>query len=428
MENPAFESPELSQLLNTQLVCKKCRSSFDFRKLMAKCPDCGGGLEYVFEGTYEGHSANRNDMWKNFALIPLADPQNIVALGVGDSKVIELPELSKFVNGAQLFLKMDSHKNPTGTFKDREASVILSRCQELGLDNVVFYSTGNTGRAYSHFAAELGLTSYFFMPKQCHYKNTSNIKKNPNNFIILVDDEYPKVGPYAKKFAQSNGLNIIAPLHERTECYATLAYEQFQQMPDCDYFAQTIASGMGPIGFFRGHKNLVKFGLEKAADMPRVICIQSRETNAMYRAYSEGLKKMPDDWVGSQPEDLFEPTLNSTNPVNNYPDLLAMLEEANGLITDVGPTEVNEASTYFIEALERRGITYRTNLEKSALIGFAGLVRLSQEGNFRPGERIMLLSTGRGDTPSSSLIKPDAIIDPDLQDPEILKQELDKIL
>ncbi len=428
MKNPnTFESSELSKGISTLLLCKDCQNTFDFQKLMFKCSSCNGELEYVFEGTYNGRHEDRNDLWKNFALIPLADPGNIVSLNVGNSEVIELPELSKFVNGATVFLKMDSHKNPTGTFKDREASIIFSRCNELDLDNVVFYSTGNTGRAYTHYAAELGLTSYFFMPKYCQYKNTFTIKKNKNNFIILVDDEYPKVGPYAKKFAQANGLNIIAPLHERTECYATIAYEQFQEMPDCDYFVQTIASGMGPIGFLRGHKNLVKFGLEKSTDIPRIICVQSRETNAMYRAYHAGLTSMPEGWVGQLPEDLFEPTLNSTNPVNNYPDLFATLQEGNGIITDVGPEEVNEVSSYFVEVLKERGIEYRSDLEKSVLIGFAGLIRLSNEGQFRPGERIMLLSTGRGDAFSQTLITPDAIIKPDSQDPVVLKQQLDRL-
>jgi threonine synthase len=259
-------------------------------QMLAADKESGSRLEYIFEGEYNGgiYPEHKNSIWQDFDLLPLQDQSNIVSLGEGASELVEFEELSSILNGAKLYLLMDSEKTPTGTFKDREASLIISRCKELGLDNLVFYSTGNTGRTYTHYAAHVGLTTYFFMPGKCHYKNTRHIKKNANNYIIYVDDYYPQISPYAKRFAQSNGLTAIAPLHDRTEPYATVAYEQFRKLPKCDYFVQTIASGMGPIGFLRGHKNLVKFGLEKPEDVPRIICIQSSEMSVMSRAYNSG--------------------------------------------------------------------------------------------------------------------------------------------
>ena len=425
INNNNNDSPNGGVKIWQQCTNAECTAKYGIDRIIGKCEQCGSGLEYTFEGQWDGVPSDRDDLWKNFPMIPLQNEENIVALGAGGSELLLLEELSGELNGANFYLKLDCFKNPTGTFKDREASIIMSRVKELGLDNLVFYSTGNTGRAYTHFAAHLNLNSYFFMPRQCQYKNTTFIKKNPGNRIILVDDHYPKISPYAKKFAQENGLTTIAPLHDRNESYATVAYEQRQQLPECHYFAQTIASGMGPIGFYKGHMNMVQLGLETKEDIPTLIGIQSSQVNVMARAYNSGRTTLtPDDMPPDFPEDLFEPTLNSTNPVNNYPQLHQCLQENNGIITDVEPEFTGEKAQALVAALEKRGITLRTDVERSLLIGYSGLVKLAGEGKFQKGENIMLLAVGRGKDDCTELIEPDAVINPQNQDPVELFKKL----
>ncbi|QTA86278.1 pyridoxal-phosphate dependent enzyme [Desulfonema magnum] len=405
------------------------KEEYGLDEMVAAGKESGSRLEHIFDGIYNGKIYEEyNSIWQDFDLLPLQDRNNIVSLGEGASELIEFEELSSVINGAKLYLLMDSEKNPTGTFKDREASLIISRCQELGLNNLVFYSTGNTGRAYTNYAAQLGLTTYFFMPGTCHYKNTRHIRKNRNNYIIYVDDHYPKISPYAKQFAKVNGLTSLAPLHDRTEAYATVAYEQFRKLPKCDFFLQTIASGMGPIGFLRGHKNLVKFGLERQEDIPRIICIQASEMSVMSRAYNSGRTILTqNDLPKTFTDDLFEPTLNSTNPVNNYPDLYNCLQESDGLITHVDPDYVKEKSQPLLDAFKNRKLGLRTDLELSNLIGFAGLVSLAEKGHFQPNQTIMMLSCGKGKDKSTELYEPDAWVNPERDDPLVLKQKLDSL-
>jgi threonine synthase len=409
--------------------CTHCGYKHGMDSMLNSCTQCKGRLEYVYAGKYNGNiQAGHDSIWKNFDLIPLMDARNIFSLGEGGSEIMEFDELSPYLNGAKLYLMMDSDKNPTGVFKDREASIIMSRCKELGLDNLVFYSTGNTGRSYMHYAAHLGLTTFLFMPKQCHYKNTKHIKKNKNNFVIYVDDNYPEISPFAKKFAELNGLTAIAPLHDRNEAYATVAYEQFQKLPKCDYFVQTIASGMGPIGFLKGHHNLIKFGLQTKDQVPKIICVQSSQMNVMSVAYNSGKTILTkDDLPKEFANDLYEPTLNSTNPVNNYQDLYNCLKETNGIITDVEPAYVNKESEIIIEAFKKRGILLRTDVEKSILIEFAGLIKLAKNNQFAKDEVILMLACGRGKDASNELYSPDAVINPNICNVVKLKQQLDSI-
>jgi threonine synthase len=371
------------------------------------------------------HDLQTETMWKYFDMLPLRSRDNIVSLGEGDSPIIELPDLSPRLNGARCFLLLDSHRNPTGTFKDREGSLIISRCLEAGLDRLVFYSTGNTGRSYTHYAAQRGLTTYCFLPSQCRYKNTDSIDKNDNNYFIYVDDNYPAVGPYARRFAEVNGLNAVAPIDDRAAAYQSVAYEQHEKLPGCTYYVQTIASGLGPIGFLRGHEQLVRAGRERPEEVPRIIGVQSSETNLMTIAFNRGDPEIrPDDLAGSSTSVSYEPTLHSTNPQRNYPALRACLKQTNGLLIDVRAAEVEADRPAILQALERQGLTLRTDLEKSILIEFSGLLGLAEREQFSRDDSLLVMGCGRGIDESTTLLQPDAVIDPARDDPARLFESL----
>jgi threonine synthase len=416
----AIDAPAIAPTVTKRLECR-CGAQFPSTMMLRACSACGGAnLRYTVSGRWAppaGAPATRRGMWRYADLLPLDRLDDVVSMNEGGSAIVELPAVEPSLRGARLSLMLDAVQNPTGTFKDREASLIISRCRALGLDHLVFYSTSNTGRAYMHYAASIGLTTYLFVPAECRHKLTASISKGPNQSVIAVDGEYPRIAPYAKAFAAANGLTLIAPLHDRTEAYATLAYEQVERMPECDFFAQTIASGMGPIGFLRGHQHLARLGIH--SQVPRIICVQSSETNSMSRAYRAGKPELTEaDLPAQWPTGLFEPTLNSTNPAHNYPELSETLRASNGLITDVPPRFVMAEAPVLMRALEGLDIRLAFDLEKSLLIGYAGLVRLANEGRFERGDRILLLATGRGASPSRDLMPPDLVIRPSADEPK----------
>ncbi len=418
----AVDAPARASDVTKRLECR-CGTQYPASQMLRTCPACGdANLRYTVSGRWtppEGTGVLSRSMWRYADLLPLDRVEDAVSMHEGGSEIVELTGVDAALRGARLFLMLDAVQNPTGTFKDREASLIISRCRALGLDRLVFYSTSNTGRAYMHYAASIGLTTYLFVPAECQYKLTASINKGPNQHVIAVDSEYPRITPYAKAFATANGLTLIAPIHDRTEAYATLAYEQAERMPACDFFAQTIASGMGPIGFLRGHQHLAALGLQPDGKMPRIVCVQSSEMNAMSRAWQAGKPELTEaDLPAQWPTGLFEPTLNSTNPVNNYPDLSDCLQRSHGLITDVPPSFVLAEAPALMHALEQRRLTLAFDLERSLLVGYAGLVRLANEGTFQRGDRILLLATGRGAHPSRDLLPPDLVIRPSTDDPK----------
>jgi cysteine synthase len=82
---------------------------------------------------------------------------------VGNTPLVELENLTALVRrmappgkGARIFVK-DEAANPSGSFKDRRASVSVHECRERGFPGVAAATSGNYGAAVASQAARAGL-------------------------------------------------------------------------------------------------------------------------------------------------------------------------------------------------------------------------------------------------------------------------------
>ena len=90
------------------------------------------------------------------ALLPLAADTPAVSLAEGATPVVGLPAVAERLGVASVVVK-DETRNPTWSYKDRLASVAVTKAVELGIDTVVVASTGNHGAAIAAYAARAGL-------------------------------------------------------------------------------------------------------------------------------------------------------------------------------------------------------------------------------------------------------------------------------
>jgi len=94
----------------------------------------------------------------------LSDVQRIQReVGVGDTPLVELKNITKLVRltappgkGARIFVK-DERCNPSGSFKDRRASVSAYHAARMGYKGIVAASSGNYGAAVASQAVKYGL-------------------------------------------------------------------------------------------------------------------------------------------------------------------------------------------------------------------------------------------------------------------------------
>jgi len=110
--------------------------AFDYEKMME---DAGYNLEQVRDLQLETGVGNT----------PLVELKNINAL---------VKKLSPNGKGARIFIK-DEEKNPSGSYKDRRASVSAHRAKEMGYKGIMAATSGNYGAAVASQAAKRGLRS-----------------------------------------------------------------------------------------------------------------------------------------------------------------------------------------------------------------------------------------------------------------------------
>jgi len=142
------------------LVCTQCPAHFPDTDIRWRC-ECGGLLDLECESKFDfDEIATRPaDMWRYREAIPLRSYENSVSLQEGFTPLSSLE-----LDGKNILVKQD-HLFPTGSYKDRGASVLISKAKELGVDYVVEDSSGNAGCAIAAYCASAGIECEIFVPE-----------------------------------------------------------------------------------------------------------------------------------------------------------------------------------------------------------------------------------------------------------------------
>ncbi len=424
----ALRGPEAVPQIEMAQRCLRCGTQYDAFLELPACPACNGDLEFVvsdFVDLLKSVTPAWPGMWRYGPLLPVR-PKDVVTSGEGNTPIVKLEDLSQKL-GIQLYAKIES-ENPTGTFKDREASFVVSRARAAGQDNLVLQSTGNTALAVSYYAGVAGLRSYAFVPARSAYKLIGPHLARGNK-VILVEGDPIDVKNYATQFAKAHGFPKLSPFHERSEANATQAYEVVEailrgELPNLDFYVQTIAAGMGPIGFYLGLERARRWTHGRIA-LPRVIGVQISEFAPVHRAWEGDLDEVGPE--GQTPtygvEQPFEPTLHTTNAPAYYSHIRTALKQSRGNLAVVDPQEARGGEKEFRDSLAQHGYQL-TNTENSSFIGYAGLVKQVAEGMIPKGSTVLLMVTGKGAKPQFEQIEPDAVVLPQY-DPRRLRQQLE---
>lgn len=149
------------------LKCRECGREYPPTKIYA-CEHCFAPLEVIYDFDYitlnKDLIKNRDKtLWRYRELLPINDYEKIVDIGAGFTPLKECKRLAEALNLRRIYVKNDT-VNPTGSFKDRPASVAVSKALELGFRAVGCASTGNLAAATAAHAAKAGLPCYVFIP------------------------------------------------------------------------------------------------------------------------------------------------------------------------------------------------------------------------------------------------------------------------
>jgi len=138
----------------SDLHCPACGTEYVDRW---RC-ECGAPLDYeqplpAADDPTDADLDFSRGLWAFSAFLPVA-PE--VTLGEGPTPLVDAPEWDAA-------FKLD-WTLPSGSFKDRGATAVLSRAAELGVERVVEDSSGNAGAAIATYAARAGIDCRVYVP------------------------------------------------------------------------------------------------------------------------------------------------------------------------------------------------------------------------------------------------------------------------
>ena len=364
-----------------ELKCIKCGESYKLDSGFYQCPKCEGQLKFLNSNPKFIHEKNRSGIWKYFKELPLINEENIISLGEGSTPLIKCDREKEY----QIWLKNETI-NPTGTYKDRPASVGVSKAKELKADGVIVASDGNAAPAVAAYAARGNLKAVVLMPEatpSINYLQTAALGAK----VILVEGSINDCIDLAAEISNKGDLHncstTISVNPYQVEGNKTIVFEiLYQEKLDLDYIAVPVGGAGLLIGTARGILELEKFNLLNKT--PGIIAVQTAVCSPFVRAFKE--KSAIRKWEA-------EFKTKATKIALPYPpDGEIALEYLNKL--DGRAVAVTEAE--IIEAAGELAAGYGVLAEPSGAVSYAGLKKAYRNKIIDKNSKSLAFITGSG--------------------------------
>jgi len=255
------------------LKCRECGKEHPPTKL-AVCEDCFApiDMEYDFDSIKLNRKSFINrprNIWRYRELLPIENSRNIVDLGAGCTPLVKCVNLGEHLGLSNLYIKNDT-VNPTYSFKDRPASVAVSKALEFKDRAVGCASTGNLAGAVAAHAGKAGLQCYVLAPSNTERSKFSQVSAYGGK-ILSIDGTYDDANRLAVLASEEFGWNIVnvtsRPYY--VEGSKTMAFEVAEQLgwKTPDQIIIPVASGALLCAMHRGFHQFNKIGLIDDVDV-----------------------------------------------------------------------------------------------------------------------------------------------------------------
>lgn len=224
-----------------------------------------------------------NSMWRYHHFLPIGI-QDAITMGEGLTPLLKVELLNKkiFVKQEQLF--------PTGSYKDRGASVLMSYAKKMGVTHVVQDSSGNAGCSIAAYAANANIACDIFVPADTSKAKLAQVRAYGAN-LILVDGDREATAATALLAAQNS--------YYASHCYnplflqgtKTFAYEVCEQLgwKSPDVVVLPAGNGTLVLGCYIGFKHLYESNV--IPKIPKIVAVQAENCAPLYHAWKQGLQE-----------------------------------------------------------------------------------------------------------------------------------------
>ncbi len=271
---------------------------------------------------------------------------------------------------------------PTGSFKDRGASVMISALRQQGVTRLIEDSSGNGGAAIAAYAAAAGIEAKILVPASTQPGKTVQMRAYGAE-VELVPGSRQDTADEAERQAEG----IFYASHNWQAFFLqgtkTLAYELWEDLgfraPD-NVLIPT-GAGSNVLGCDIGFGELMRSGEIKR--LPRLFAVQPANCAPLCASFACGAE----DYIPVKTLPTIAEGTAIAKPVRAR-EVLAAIRRSGGAAVSVTEQEIVEA----MSDLARSGL-YVEPTSASAAAALSGLVR---QGVIRPEEATIVVLTGAG--------------------------------
>lgn len=339
--------------------------------------DSGGhvNLEQAPGLTRRDIVASENSLWR-YRKALLVDAVHAVTLGEGWT-----PLVAGEWQGLPVLFKLE-FVMPTGAFKDRGMTVMVSYLKSRGVTTVLEDSSGNAGASLAAYCARAGMRCRILVPETASYPKIAQIAACGAD-VVTIRGSRQDVADAAIAMSRE----IFYASHNWQPFFAegtkTLAYELWEQLGfrTPDNVVVPVGYGANILGCDRGFSELKRNG--EIPRVPRLYGVQAVNCAPYYAAFKAGVEHFVAASVG--------PTIAegiAMSKPTRMREVLAPVRASGGEIVAVTEDEIVSA----LGALARKGFY----VEPTSAAAAAGLSQLIARGAIEKGETTVLVLTGSG--------------------------------
>ncbi|HLB21510.1 MAG TPA: threonine synthase [Solirubrobacteraceae bacterium] len=394
VESPRQGSRQRTRSCATGLVCHRCENSYPLESTVFSCPDCGKGLDIVYD--YELAASHFKDfpsserpqnIWHFEELLPIVDAgaQARVGRHSGYTPLIRADRLGAELGIANLYLKDDSSNRPSLSYKDRVVSMSIARLLERGKTEIGCVSTGNVGTAVASFAAKAGVDAYIVYPNRLE-ETKARACMALGAKVCQVQGNYDEANRRCREVAEATGMDFanitLRPFY--AEGAKTAAFEIVEQL-DWSSPEHIVSPAAGGTLSSRMHKGLIELELLGLAETERT---------AIHIAQPSGCNPIASAILAEEAE--VHPVMPETAAHS-----LAIGAPGDGyLVIDAvhkrGGTAAFASDPEIFAGIDLLAATEGLLTEPAGGTTVAVLEKLSAAGRFAPGDTVVALITGNG--------------------------------
>jgi threonine synthase len=358
-----------------EIFCTNCQRPYPEGGVAYKCIHCSGvfsirNIPHLTPGKF-GKSVD-NSIWQYKESLGLPSSTPAISLGEGGTPLVMLNVLGK-----DIYVKMET-QNPTGSFKDRGASVLVSFLKSRGVGYAVEDSSGNAGAAFAAYAAKAGMKCKIFVPANTAGPKRRQIEAYGAEIQAVPGPRSNASDAVISEVDQGSVYASHAYFPHVMLGYATIAYELTQQLagaPGCVFVP--VGQGNLLLAIGKGFEMLQQAGVIQK--MPVLIGVQARACAPIWAVYRYGASGLS---LVSEGETVAE-GIRVKNPLRGD-ELLRFIELYKGMILAIDEEEI--LVSYSL--LAKHGI----HVEPTSAVVWAALSKVINQ----IPEPITLVMTGSG--------------------------------